>query len=219
MVTTYRVLGERPSRTDTHGTRSSRSATTAVAARSVPRPPCCRTHAGSLTSAWSFPARVFPAAAEQTYFARPNVLTRRTSLYVNDKGEMAMRQLVDVVNNDVAVRPGTDALAARVRQGVLDTAAEAASLNAFDKHETTTEIFKQAMEHGAKPVLVQSADDKALEAFKDIFREELPNIPPPERDTEHSIDTGDAKPININAYPLSPVHLEEQSKQIKQILR
>ena len=41
---------------------------------------------------------------------------------------------------------------------------------------------------------------------------------PPSRNFEHTIDTGDADPININAYPLSPVHLQEQSRQIATLL-
>jgi len=35
---------------------------------------------------------------------------------------------------------------------------------------------------------------------------------------EHSIDTGDAKPVNINAYPLSQLQLDEQAKQVTELL-
>ena len=41
-----------------------------------------------------------------------------------------------------------------------------------------------------------------IERFSDCFRSELPELPP-ERVFQHSIDTGDAKPVNHNAYPLS----------------
>ena len=54
--------------------------------------------------------------------------------------------------------------------------------------------------------------------FNDIFREELPAGLPPSRGYEHKIETGDALPINMNAYPLSPVHIEEQRRQISQML-
>jgi Retroviral aspartyl protease len=48
-----------------------------------------------------------------------------------------------------------------------------------------------------------------LTDFRDNLRKELPNELPPTRDYEHKIDTGDSSPINLNAYPLSPVHLVE----------
>jgi hypothetical protein len=50
--------------------------------------------------------------------------------------------------------------------------------------------------------------ERLLQQFQDYFREELTGLPP-SRNFEHTIDTGDADPININAYPLSPVHLQE----------
>jgi Reverse transcriptase (RNA-dependent DNA polymerase)/RNase H-like domain found in reverse transcriptase/Retroviral aspartyl protease/Integrase core domain/Integrase zinc binding domain len=56
------------------------------------------------------------------------------------------------------------------------------------------------------------------ETFVDVFREELPAQLPPSRDYEHTIDTGDSDPINVNAYPLSPIHIAEQSRQISQML-
>lgn len=58
-----------------------------------------------------------------------------------------------------------------------------------------------------------------LRTFHAQFREELPPSLPPSRNYEHSIDTGDAAPINLNAYPLSPIHIEEQSKQIATMLK
>ena len=54
--------------------------------------------------------------------------------------------------------------------------------------------------------------------FCEVFREELPPELPPTRDYEHRIDTGDATPINLNAYPLTPIHLGEQRRQISQLL-
>lgn len=50
-----------------------------------------------------------------------------------------------------------------------------------------------------------------LEEFQDCLREELPQELPPSRGYEHTIDTGDATPINLNSYPLSLVYLKEQS--------
>lgn len=65
------------------------------------------------------------------------------------------------------------------------------------------------------PVEIQQLLDK----FSDCLREELPPELPPSRGYEHTIDTGDATPINLNSYPLSPVHLREQSEQIASLLK
>ena len=69
--------------------------------------------------------------------------------------------------------------------------------------------------------LVTTGHDKAkkiLANYRHVFREDLPPELPPTRELEHRIDTGDASPINLNAYPLSPVHLAEQSRQLSQML-
>jgi hypothetical protein len=50
---------------------------------------------------------------------------------------------------------------------------------------------------------------KLLKEFKDVFREELPKRLPPRRSVDHAIETGDASPINKNAYPLSVQQLRE----------
>lgn len=59
---------------------------------------------------------------------------------------------------------------------------------------------------------------KVLQKHEDRFREELPPERPPTRSTDHRIDTGDAKPVNINAYPLNPIHLIEQRRQMQEML-
>jgi hypothetical protein len=58
---------------------------------------------------------------------------------------------------------------------------------------------------------------KVIKAFSDCFRSELPELPP-ERVFQHAIDTGNAKPVNHNAYPLSYSQLEEQTMQIRELL-
>lgn len=57
-----------------------------------------------------------------------------------------------------------------------------------------------------------------LKKYQHVFRSELPDHAPPERSISHAIDTGDAKPININAYPLSPIHSDEQVRQVETLL-
>lgn len=54
--------------------------------------------------------------------------------------------------------------------------------------------------------------------YDSVFRTTLPTKLPPTRGDDHQINTGDAAPININAYPLSPIHIEEQRRQISQLL-
>lgn len=50
------------------------------------------------------------------------------------------------------------------------------------------------------------------------FRSDLPDHLPPQRTIQHSIDTGNARPVNLAAYPLSQSQLEEQTKQITTML-
>ena len=45
---------------------------------------------------------------------------------------------------------------------------------------------------------------KVIKRFQDRFRTELPDSLLPKRILQHRIDTRDAKPVNQNAFPLSP---------------
>jgi transposase InsO family protein len=60
--------------------------------------------------------------------------------------------------------------------------------------------------------------DAILSKFKDLFRSELPPEMPPERGHVHDIETNDATPINVNAYPLSKAHEDELKKQLKELV-
>jgi len=57
-----------------------------------------------------------------------------------------------------------------------------------------------------------------LEKYKHVFNSSLPDGLPPSRGFEHKIETGDAPPVNIRAYPLSLQQLKEQTKQITELL-
>src|SRR6202165_937189 len=57
-----------------------------------------------------------------------------------------------------------------------------------------------------------------LEAYKDVFRAELPEQLPPKRFVDHRIDTGDSAAVNTNAYSMSAQQLKEQLKQIHDLL-
>ena len=59
--------------------------------------------------------------------------------------------------------------------------------------------------------------NKLLYEFRDVFREDLPQRLPPNRDVDHVIETGDQAPVNRNAYPLSVQQLREQQKQVTSI--
>ena len=60
--------------------------------------------------------------------------------------------------------------------------------------------------------------NKLLYEFRDVFREDLPQRLPPNRDVDHVIETGDHAPVNRNAYPLSVQQLREQQKQVTLLL-
>jgi hypothetical protein len=58
-----------------------------------------------------------------------------------------------------------------------------------------------------------------LYEFHDCLRDDLPEGLPPERDIDHAIETGEARPSNKNAYPLSVQQLREQTKQVEGLLK
>jgi hypothetical protein len=60
---------------------------------------------------------------------------------------------------------------------------------------------------------------RVLDKYRDVFRVELPVQLPPEREFIHDIDTGDAKPMNTHAFRLSQEHLEEQQRQVEELLQ
>ena len=57
-----------------------------------------------------------------------------------------------------------------------------------------------------------------LREFHHRFTSELPDHLPPSRLHNHKIPTGDATPVNLPAYRLSLSQLEEQNKQVKDLL-
>jgi len=73
--------------------------------------------------------------------------------------------------------------------------------------------------NGRSGKVMKTKLERLLKEYKDIFQEELPDGLPPKRAVDHAIETGDASPINRNAYPLSVEQLREQTKQIEELLR
>ena len=47
----------------------------------------------------------------------------------------------------------------------------------------------------------------------------MPKGLPPKRVVDHAIDTGDHNPVNKNAYQLSVLKLQEQTRQIEELLK
>jgi hypothetical protein len=76
---------------------------------------------------------------------------------------------------------------------------------------------------GPANALQVSAQDpelqQVLQEYRDIFRETLPDGLPPQRSIDHDIDTGQEKPANRSAYPLSVAQLQEQTKQVEELLK
>jgi transposase InsO family protein len=79
--------------------------------------------------------------------------------------------------------------------------------------ESNATIRSKILEH-ADPHI-----QSLLTEYSDVAREELPDSLPPERQISHDIDTGDAKPVNINSYPLSDEKMREQMDQVDLLLK
>ena len=89
----------------------------------------------------------------------------------------------------------------------------------FVVREATPSTAQATPENFLTVTKVSGEVRRILQSFPKCFREELPEQLPPSRNFEHSIDIGDATPINLSAYPLSPLHLQEQSRQIAIMLK
>ena len=61
--------------------------------------------------------------------------------------------------------------------------------------------------------------NEALGPLLHVFRTELPDGLPPQRWVDHEIDTGDARPVNRPTYELSVTQLEEQEKQVSELVK
>ncbi|HEY3883576.1 MAG TPA: hypothetical protein VGL62_00105, partial [Vicinamibacterales bacterium] len=69
----------------------------------------------------------------------PNIVTYRTEFQFKPQGTPAVQELMDVVENERAVRPAApDAFAARLGQGIADTAAEVVATSGDLDHSSNT---------------------------------------------------------------------------------
>ncbi len=86
--------------------------------------------------------------------------------------------------------------------------------------ETLEHSLNQTLDGpGNLPSFLEKELRKIAEEFKDVLRSELPQGTDGKHShTQHTIDTGDAKPVNLPFYRLSPIHLDEQAKQTQELL-
>lgn len=115
------------------------------------------------------------------YLDRPNVLSHHQHLRSSGESAMEIHEAIDIVANDVAVRPGsgTDPFVVRLEQGILDTDAEA-MLAASTCHattgcgpvENTSELFLASKAQGITWLTLRSTDEAAWQSVglpKDVL--------------------------------------------------
>lgn len=99
------------------------------------------------------------SVSEHTYLGEPNIFS--THLLGRDiAGEARLRMGVDIVRNPVSVRPGApvDPRSVRLRQGVLDTVAEA-TLVPGRRGENAATLFAAAQARGESWEVLRGPDD------------------------------------------------------------
>ncbi len=141
---------------------------------------------------------------------------------------------IDWLRSTIKIRDqkGTHLLSARRDPRRLATAAELGLITA----KAVRKLARQARKFVANLFFVRPLEDDPKDPNEDLpkdvpvpfetvirkyrkaFRSDLPDHLPPPRVVQHTIDTGDARPVNLSAYPLSHSQLEEQTKQITMML-
>ena len=69
------------------------------------------------------------------------------------------------------------------------------------------------------PIVENPEVQAVLDEYPDVFRNTLPDGLPPQRSVDHQIETQNESLSNRNAYQLSVIQLEEQTKQVDALLR
>jgi len=98
------------------------------------------------------------------FVGRPNILTRHIHAHPNAAGQIVGCQAIDIVENEIGVRPGFDANAFDVRlaQGVIDTNLESALLTGCGQLHSAAETFAAAGNDAGKWITLRDAKDPAL---------------------------------------------------------
>jgi len=113
--------------------------------------------------------RYQPDVSRDTAIIRPNVLTTLNGMKVDDNGELIGKAGLDIVTNPISPEPGGksgEPFQTRVRQGVLDTVAEAMVLDTPDGRPgtNTSTALKASKMRGLTWTLVEKPSDlKSLE--------------------------------------------------------
>lgn len=97
---------------------------------------------------------------------QPNLFALHTEILVGPDGALVARRTIDIVANEVLIRPAaegaTDAFAAQLRQGVLDTHLERFALSGRGTVGNTADLFSASQAQNIRWVTVRRQDDPAL---------------------------------------------------------
>ena len=99
---------------------------------------------------------------------------------------------------------------------------EIKSFNKFSISSTTTTTSSTISSSADTKTELLNCEDvqlhQLIHKYKKVFYNKLSDSLLSKWDNEHEIKTGDTKSVNINAYSLSKAHLDEQVKQVKDLL-
>ena len=123
-----------------------------------------------------------------------------SSISVNPEVDSAENGVNSRVNSDSMVNPDVDSAKKDGNSIVNSSVARSPNVDS-----SSSEIGRIKLDH-------------VVHEYRDIFCEDLPKGLPPKRAVDHTIDTGDHSPVNKNAYPLSVQRLQEQTRQIEELL-
>ncbi|MEW5899961.1 MAG: hypothetical protein AB1715_00695 [Acidobacteriota bacterium] len=106
--------------------------------------------------------RAFSPMREERAFDRPNILCFLVGLKLDEKGQILRQEILDIVNNDVAPRPGSSLSSYRIRleQGVVDTVVEGAILPSENNAENTAGLFARVKSAGEGLAVIHKKGDE-----------------------------------------------------------
>jgi hypothetical protein len=108
-------------------------------------------------------------SGDEVYLDRPNVLTYRQQLSVDETGRVLAREGYDIVTNGVAPLPGapSDSFSLRLRQGVADGNVESILMTAASRSapgrptDSAADALAAGRSNGSKWLVLRSTDDAA----------------------------------------------------------
>jgi hypothetical protein len=114
----------------------------------------------------------FSRVGQEMYLDRPNILSYHVGVRAGPGGQILLHQGLDIVANEVAVRPGStiDPFLVRLEQGIMDTNVEALVLGGQAAVENTAELFVPR-EPGEKWLTIRDRLDPAwrtVQLSKDV---------------------------------------------------